>query len=555
MKTLFTLLFTLLPAVGLQAQDFESAASAVKNMGVGWNLGNTLDANGNGVQQGLESETSWGQPKTKPELMKMMKEGGFGAIRVPVTWYNHMDADGKVTAEWMARVKEVVDYVIDNGMYCILNVHHDTGDGSTHWLHASMNYYNNTKTKYEYLWSQIGETFKGYDQHLLFEAYNEMLDEYNSWCFASFKADGQYNATSAADSYKAINSYAQSFVNTVRATGGNNQQRNLVINTYGACNGSGNWNAHLKEPLTQLTIPTDPAGTGHIAVQVHSYPNIANLESAKSEVNLMFADLNTYFISKGLPVIIGEWGTSNVDADVTDYEADREKYLNFASYFVTKAKQYNAGTFYWMGISDGSFRVEPLFSQPDLAKAIVGAYHGSTEGFVYPEAGNVSSLTCFDDSKVLGWGDGVKIDAAKFSMIGPSAQLVLTYQQTKDSGDDIQFFLGDWSAKVPSMVDGNSFDGDFGPSGFYDSGAGSTHTTTFAFSESNGQMLASKGLIIHGDGITLKKAVLKNPSASAVQPLRADAGTPSPVYNLSGQRVTVPRKGVYIVNGCKVVMK
>ena len=253
----FLLACATMVTMGLHAQSFESAADAVKNMGVGWNLGNTLDANGDGVHQGVDSETYWGQPKTKPELIKMMKEAGFGAIRVPVTWYNHMDSDGKIDAAWMTRVKEVVDYVINNGLYCILNVHHDTGDdskstnGNIHWIHASMNTYNNTKAKYEYLWKQIAETFKDYDQHLLFEGYNEMLDDYNSWCFASYSAPGQYNATSATDSYNAVNSYARSFVNSVRGTGGNNVKRNLVINTYAASNGAGNWNEHLKEPLTE----------------------------------------------------------------------------------------------------------------------------------------------------------------------------------------------------------------------------------------------------------------------------------------------------------------
>jgi aryl-phospho-beta-D-glucosidase BglC (GH1 family) len=103
----------------IQAQEFETATEAVKNMGVGWNLGNTLEANSQTYydvtkdnywgQQGLESETCWGQSKAKPELIKMMKDAGFGAIRVPVTWYNHMDKDGKVNAEWMKRVHEVVD--------------------------------------------------------------------------------------------------------------------------------------------------------------------------------------------------------------------------------------------------------------------------------------------------------------------------------------------------------------------------------------------------------------------------------------------------------------
>ena len=143
MKKRLTTFFSLILmfSSGVQAQEFESAADAVKNMGVGWNLGNTLDAN-NGSVQDLSSETCWGQPKAKPELMVMMKEAGFGAIRVPVTWFNHMDSNGKVDEAWMNRVHEVVDYVIDAGLYCIINVYHDTGNGDTHWLHANMEIYN-----------------------------------------------------------------------------------------------------------------------------------------------------------------------------------------------------------------------------------------------------------------------------------------------------------------------------------------------------------------------------------------------------------------------------
>ena len=169
-----TLLFVcgLLMCMSTQAGDFEKAKDAVTNMGVGWNLGNTLDANdGSKTWTTTEQhETCWGQPVTKPELMKMMAEAGFNTIRVPVTWYQEMDANGKVNDAWMKRVKEVVDYVIDNGMYCILNVHHDTGaDSNTFksWLKASSKNYTANKDKYEYLWKQIAETFKDYDDHLL----------------------------------------------------------------------------------------------------------------------------------------------------------------------------------------------------------------------------------------------------------------------------------------------------------------------------------------------------------------------------------------------------
>jgi aryl-phospho-beta-D-glucosidase BglC (GH1 family) len=100
-----------------------------------------------------------------------------------------MDKDGKVNAEWMKRVHEVVDYVINQGLYCIVNVHHDTGadkDSFKSWIKADEANYEQNKTRYENLWKQIAEEFKDYDEHLLFESYNEMLDKLSSWCFASF---------------------------------------------------------------------------------------------------------------------------------------------------------------------------------------------------------------------------------------------------------------------------------------------------------------------------------------------------------------------------------
>ena len=380
MKKLLLTMSGLLIALCAAATNFESAADAVKNMKVGWNLGNTLDANdGKACPDIVRSETMWGQPVTRPELMAMLGEAGFGAVRVPVTWFPHMDADGKVDPVWMKRVHEVVDYVINAGLYCILNVHHDTGDGNTHWLHASTAVYNSNKAKYEYLWQQIAEEFRDYGQQLLFESYNEMLDKYNSWCFATFNTSNRYIAADAADAYDAINSYAQSFVNVVRATGGNNSQRNLVVNTYGACCGAGNWNAHLKDPLKQMKLPQDEA-VGHLAFEVHTYPEVASLQSAKNEVNDIISAVRTHLVDKGAPVIFGEWGTASAD----DYQNRHANMLAFARYFVEQAKANDMGTFYWMGISDASARSLPAFSQSDLAAAILQAYYGDDYQPVLP---------------------------------------------------------------------------------------------------------------------------------------------------------------------------
>ena len=115
--------------------EFESAVSAVKNMKIGWNLVNTLDSYVQPEEAWFDItsceawETAWGNLMTKPELLKMIRKAGFNTMRIPVTWFVHADSQGNIDAEWMKRVHEVVDYVIDQGMYCILNTHHDTGYG------------------------------------------------------------------------------------------------------------------------------------------------------------------------------------------------------------------------------------------------------------------------------------------------------------------------------------------------------------------------------------------------------------------------------------------
>ena len=365
---------------------FESAADAVAHMGAGWNLGNTLDSNSGSLDNmwieawsartPKDYETAWGQPQATRELIHMFREAGFGAIRVPVTWYPHMGritlnettkwnpatwTGTQVDGAWMARVKEVVDYVIDEGMYCILNVHHDTGDAGTAWLVVGDEAFESAKERYEALWEQIATTFRDYDEKLLFESYNEMLDPYGSWCFASFATPDHYDARVAASAYSGINKYAKLFVDTVRGTGGNNAERNLVVNTYGACSGDGTWNSHLKEPLTQFQLPEAP---GHIAVEIHSYWDAEKFDSQKPDIDRLFSNIGTHLQKRlGVPVIIGEWGGGTSE--------DSEGNVRFANYFVTKARQNNVATFWWMGLSDGKDREIPTWTMPRTKDAIL----------------------------------------------------------------------------------------------------------------------------------------------------------------------------------------
>lgn len=571
----------------MKGSDFETAKEAVKNMGVGWNMGNTLEANNQSIsditndgywgQQDLSSETCWGQSKTKPELLKMMKEAGFGAIRVPVTWYNHMDKDGKVNAEWMARVKEVVGYVLNQGLYCILNVHHDTGADSYdksgnlthyHWIKADEANYEANKERFEYLWKQIAEEFKDYDQHLLFESYNEMLDQYNSWCYASMSAPGGYNASAATSAYNAINNYAQSFVNVVRSTGGNNSQRNLIVNTYGSCSGGGTWNQHLKDPLKEMKYPNDAAGEGRIIFQVHSYPSLVNTDnkgnitgnrtiaSIKAEVDDMINAWNTHLASKGAPVILGEWGTSNVDSDVTDYDARRELMFQFCEYLVQQCKANNIGTFYWMGLTDGMARYYPAFSQPDLAKTILQAYYGSNFNPTLPDASRYSISCTVDFTKQ--WGELYLYNGSSFTSADYS-KIVLELENAPASG------TFQWKVYCSKYSNGYTRDiTEVQNTLAFTAQMGSVTRITLQCKQNSGQVRVKSVKLIKrsGEEVLCTPSVAWNCTMSdinvitGINEVKQDSPSDGRIYDLLGRRLNrIPEKGIYIRNGKKFVQK
>lgn len=342
----------------------ESAKQAVAQMGLGFNLGNTLDANGAGAGHApTDYETMWGQPVTTKAMIDFLKKEGFSSVRVPVTWYEHMDTNGVVDAAWMNRVQEIVDYVIDNGMYCILNVHHDTAAGDHAWVKADPDNYAGNKLRYEGLWTQIANRFRDYDHHLLFEGYNEMLDAANTW-----------NAPVNAKSYTALNNYAQSFVTAVRNTGGNNATRNLVINTYAGAN--------HQAVLDALVLPSDNTA-GHLAVEIHSYDpwNWFSTYGAwnsdcSTSLQQMFGRLNTTFVSKGIPVIVGEYGThGDQSVSKTSTDAQKQAAADQAADMVKQAKALGIATYYWMSIFDGTDRTVPQWTLPTVVAAMKTAYN------------------------------------------------------------------------------------------------------------------------------------------------------------------------------------
>ena len=554
MKKTLLLFCGMLMSFSMQAADFESAKDAVKNMGVGWNLGNTLDAADASKTwtTTAQHETCWGQPVTKPELMKMMKDAGFGAIRVPVTWYQEMDKDGKVNDAWMNRVKEVVDYVIDNGMYCIINVHHDTGDGKQ-WLHASTTNYDTNKAKYEYLWKQIAEKFKDYGQKLLFEAYNEMLDDNNKW-----------NEPASDDGYKAINSYAKSFVTTVRNTGGNNKDRNLVVNDYSA--------SSTPNAMKALDLPEE---SGHIIFQLHSYPNWKSESNAKAEIDNLINNIKSNLLNRA-PVIIGEYATFTTwPADLDYYATDRKVALYAMDYLIKKTKEAGIGTFYWMGLSDGVNRTLPAFHQADLAQTLIKAYYGTIDGYKFPTPDDFQTVYTVNYNSQWGelflYGDWNNTTALKLT----------EYKGVRVDLDND--YSGKLQIKVYGDKDGKNTDGSDKYKEQYIPLTAGSNTSTLDFDASvlgssvmritlqvlEGTVLTAKvneAKLIKSDGTEVSGAISvgwgctvtseSTPKTTAIQSIQFnDSDADDAIYNLQGQRITKPQKGIYIQNGKKFIAK
>lgn len=306
----------------VEIQDIRdiTAKELVSEMKIGWNLGNTLDAD---AADGLAAETSWGNPETKEEMVKFVKDSGFNVLRVPVTWNKHMDDKYNVDPEWMARVKEVVDYGIKNDMYVILNTHHED------WYFPTEDNKEDDIEQIKALWKQIAEEFKGYDEHLIFEGLNEprLRDTPNEWNGGTEKARA------------IVNEYEKAFYETVRNSGGNNPKRHLMITGYAA---SSNGSA-----LRDIEVPKDD---DKVIISVHAYlPYSLALdkngkdkfepEADTSSIDSLFLNLDNLFLADDIPVIIGEFGVMNKFND-----ADR---IECVKYYLSVAKQYGVPCVWW----------------------------------------------------------------------------------------------------------------------------------------------------------------------------------------------------------------
>jgi len=307
-----------------------SAAAVLTAMSPGINLGNTLEAvNGTGQPFTTSQETYWGNPVVNQAIFDAYKAAGFKSVRIPVSWTEYADANGNIAPFWMTRVKQVVDMARKSGLYVIINIHWDGG-----WIQAKPSAQDAVNAKLTNFWTQIGTAFNSYDDHVLFAGTNEI------------GVDGEYGPPTATEC-PVQNSYNQTFVNAVRATGGNNATRPLVVQAY---------ETNIDSSVScNATLPTDKVA-GRLIMEVHYYdpydftingsskiwqwgsiatdPAATETWANEAYTDGQFQKMKTTFIDKGVPVIMGEYGAYNKPAypGMDKYRIYWIKYVTHSAY-------------------------------------------------------------------------------------------------------------------------------------------------------------------------------------------------------------------------------
>ncbi|MBQ8296611.1 MAG: cellulase family glycosylhydrolase [Ruminococcus sp.] len=320
-STAALLAFSCAPAVSAADADQPemrdiSTMELVEDMGIGINLGNTFESCGDWIAQwgdgSVESyETAWGSPVITQQMIQGYAREGFGVLRVPVAWSNLMGDNYTISSAYLARVRQIVDWALEADMYVILNIHYDGG-----WFSGFSTNKTECMTKYTRIWTQLTEEFKDYDDYLMFESLNE---------------EGVWNDIALSDAYALLNEINQTFVNIVRSSGGNNDERHLLIAGYAT--------DIVKTCDNRFVMPNDPQNRCAVSVHYYTPAAFAILEEDASwsknretwgtqadinELNKYMNLMKTNFIDEGIPVIIGEYGCPT-----------KNKNINSVRYFIS----------------------------------------------------------------------------------------------------------------------------------------------------------------------------------------------------------------------------
>lgn len=442
-----------------------SSFDFVADMGYGWNLGNTLDSKADwldGYGTIADYEKAWGNPVTTKAMIDTVKAAGFKTVRIPVTWDNHLDSNFKIDTKWLDRVQTVVDYVIDNDMYAIINLHHEDD-----WV---LPYYSNieaTKANITTVWKQIATRFKDYDDKLIFETLNEPRN---------VGGENEWNGGTEESRY-AINVYNQTALDAIRSTGGNNSVRFVMVPTQAA---SSCYNA-----INGFVLPKDSA-KDRLMVSLHMYTpyDFALNESgtsywgSSSDKSAMEQEFNTVynkFCANGTPIVIGEFNAL--------YKNNDSSRATWAEYFAYLARSKGMACILWdngaddMGLLN---RTGLYWNHYSMIEAIANGFNngysgGSSDNSAGSSSGSTSGsasqyATLFwGSSSANGWNQAVSVATTRAGGSFNASEITRGghfYVEYSGKLGSIEFILQSWSggagwAKVAPLYQGTADNGNF----------------------------------------------------------------------------------------------
>ena len=357
-----------------------NAWTFVESINVGWNLGDSLESwvvKESDYDVDLNQERRWGNPIVSQELIDYVASLGFNTIRIPVTWYcnSGRDETGRliIGEQWLQRVHQVVDYAVNNDMYVIINTMHD----SERLFRCGVedeNEWNKIQNDAEDLWSQIAESFSEYDEKLIFEAYNEIDNAVTGFTYSDLSAEQ-------------MNILNQIFVDTVRETGGNNQERILMVPTL--------FDSTRTNIMDAFLLPEDSA-EDKIVVTVHSYEG-----EFDQSIEWKFQTIEDFSRRVNAPVIIGEFGARDTYTLIEWREEHTSNYIARAASHGIKCCIWDDG-YHWKIVDRNDF------SQTNMD--MINAIFRGAEGVAYRvDDNNRMVLNSTDDFYfgAMNWNRGV----------------------------------------------------------------------------------------------------------------------------------------------------
>lgn len=451
---------------GTMRKDTTSQYLIKNEMGLGVNLGNTMEATKGqdemaSCTEATDFEQAWGAPLTTQEYIDSMHSYGVNTLRIPIAWTSMMSTDGKYTIneKFMGRVEQIVNYALNNGMYVVINDHWDYGwwgmFGSADETMAA-----NAWVKYEAMWTQIAEHFKGYSDHLIFESANEELctrlnDKIGSNGLTS--DSGEAGILTAEECYEMSNKINQLFVDVVRKSGGNNAYRHLLI--------AGNGTDIDKTLDSKFVMPTDTPENGKtkLSVSVHYYaPTQICLDDADGSVTYTKADgkathakmaTMSKFVDEGYGVMIGEYGVVN---------PKQNKVPTILTDVIESCVETGCLPIQWE--TPGSYfnRTKNIMIYKDIAdlyNTLTGAT-GTTDG-IYKSTGlPTEKITAVDltgnETPVWSWtGQWKKNDGSSTALDGSTVTAgdVTKFVKTDSCTDDSKITFNDWGYQAFLKMD------------------------------------------------------------------------------------------------------